>query len=111
MATIVEKLSKTANLLSKNLEGNEVGRIFKKDVDDYKGMISLLTSLREPTLKEVHWVEIRKIIGILKNGSLAFETLSDSKYTVDWIEKNGILTFKEKIGDIALRSLKEVELI
>lgn len=111
MAVTVEKLSKTANLLHKNLEGNEVGRVFKKDVDDYKGMVALLISLREPTLKEVHWVEIRKIIGVLKNGSLAFEALSDPKYTVEWIDKNGILAYKEKIGDIALRSLKEVELI
>jgi len=71
VALTIEKLSKTANLCAKELEANEVSRIFKQDVEKFKGMGLLLGSLRDPALSEEPWGKIRDVL--INGGSARYE--------------------------------------
>lgn len=113
----LEKLQKTANLCAKELEANEVSRLFKQEVEKFKGMGLLLASLRDPALCEDPWNKIRELLvrqGSAKNPNWAqtppFHALDDPVYTVGWIDRHGIVEWKDQIAEIALRAAKEAEL-
>ncbi|EGR30170.1 hypothetical protein IMG5_139330 [Ichthyophthirius multifiliis] len=82
----VEKLSKTSNQCAKELETNDVSRVFKQEIEDFKIFLSLLGSLKDPALTEEPWEEIRQLI--LENGKLPKEEgipfcdLKDPKYNL-----------------------------
>ena len=38
MKIIIEKLQKTANLCAKELDKNEVAKVFKSDIEGFKGV-------------------------------------------------------------------------
>lgn len=40
-----------------------------------------------------------------------FHDLNDVIYTVGWIERNNIMKDKDKISEIALKAVKEAELV
>jgi dynein heavy chain len=42
MSNVIEKLSKAATLCAKELEHNPVSRMFKIEIEDFKGMNALL---------------------------------------------------------------------
>jgi dynein heavy chain len=42
MASVIEKLAKSANLCAKELEANEVSRIFKTEIEKYKEVLLTL---------------------------------------------------------------------
>ena len=58
----IEKLSKLANNCAKEMETNEVSRIFKQQIEDFKNSLSLLHSLRDPALTEEPWEEVRNLL-------------------------------------------------
>jgi len=41
---------------------NDVARVFKTDIEVFRGVVSVLTSLRDPALKDRDWDEIRELI-------------------------------------------------
>jgi dynein heavy chain len=80
----------------------------------------LLSSLRDPalTLSEEPWTHIRELL--VQGGSSKYEqwtitppfhALDDPMYTVGWIDKHGIVDWKDQIAEIALRAAKEAELV
>jgi dynein heavy chain len=62
MTNIIEILLKSANLCAKELEMNDMARLFKTDIEAFKGIHSVLTSLRDPALREKEWDSIRVLI-------------------------------------------------
>lgn len=44
------------------METNEVSRIFKQQVEEFKNYLALLHSLRDPALTEEPWQEIRELL-------------------------------------------------
>lgn len=69
----------------------------------------VLTSLRDPALKEREWDEIKVLILGMKIND--FENISNPSYTVKWIQDNKLAELKDKLAEIALRASKEVELV
>ncbi|EGR31243.1 hypothetical protein IMG5_115030 [Ichthyophthirius multifiliis] len=121
---IVEKLSKIANNCAKELETNDVARLFKKELEDFKIFLQLLHSLKDPALTatEQPWEEIRSLLRgqneLLKQSSIFeqspklvyFHDINDPQYTIGWIIDNDIVNYKDKIAEIALKAAKEIEL-
>ena len=62
MNAVVERLTKVSFICAKELEGNEVAKNFKSNVDSFKDVVEIITSLREPALIEVHWQTIKDLI-------------------------------------------------
>ena len=59
MNNVIERLQKAANLCVKELEMNEMAKLFKSDIEGFRGVVSVLTSLRDQSLKDKEWDEIR----------------------------------------------------
>lgn len=67
------------------METNEVSKIFKNSVEDFKNTLALLHSLRDPALQE-KWDEVRNLI--IENRvweKEPFHDLKDPMYTLGWI--------------------------
>lgn len=101
---------------AKELETNDVSRIFKQQIEDFKNYLALLSSLRDPalTLSEEPWEEVRNIIA--ENSDIEFDPppfhdLKDKRYTLGWIQEHNIVHFKDVISEIALKASKEAELL
>ena len=71
------------------MDRNDVAKLFKSEIESFRGVLSVLTSLRDPALKEKEWTEIRQMIieaGILgEEAKDVFIEMNNSKYTVEWI--------------------------
>lgn len=111
MSSVIERLQKTANLCAKDLDRNEVAKVFKADVEAFRNVISVLASLRDPALKEKEWTDIRLLIADLDLDEDTFEDLNNPEYTVLWVQENRLVEIKDKLGEIALQAAKEVELV
>ena len=80
------------------MEANEVARDMKISTDGFKGMISLLISLRDPALQSnpKPWKKIRKLFNPkddpdLNDPKVHFHNIVDAKYTVGWIRRFNII--------------------
>ncbi|KAL4466850.1 hypothetical protein ABPG74_010447 [Tetrahymena malaccensis] len=106
----VEKLGKAANHCAKEMETNEVARIFKNQVEEFRNVLSLLQSLRDPALQE-KWDDVRSLI---KENRVwekePFHDIKDPMYTLGWINKYNLVEYKDKVAEIALKAAKEAEL-
>lgn len=107
----MEKLGKIANLCAKELETNELSRDFKVQVESYKKIVGLLSSLKDPALSEVPWEEIRQLLAAPEQAQVPFHDINDKMYTVKWIEDHHIVAKADQIAEIALKAAKEVELV
>lgn len=59
MTDSIEKLHKSATICLKDMEINDMAKLFKSDIDSFKGILLVLTSLRDPALGDKQWDEIR----------------------------------------------------
>ncbi|CAK72703.1 unnamed protein product (macronuclear) [Paramecium tetraurelia] len=116
MNNVMEKLQKTANMCAKELDKNEVARVFKSDIEAFKGVYQVLQALKDPAISDKQWNQIRSLILenqlVFKEPILEpFTPLDDPKYDVQWITKVGLDQVKDKLSEIALRAAKEIELV
>ncbi|CAD8076520.1 unnamed protein product [Paramecium sonneborni] len=116
MNNTIEKLQKVANLCAKELDKNEVARVFKSDIEGFKGVSQVLQALKDPAISDKQWNQIRTLI--LENQQLfkepildPFTPLDDLKYNIQWITQIGLDQIKDKLSEIALRAAKEIELV
>jgi len=84
-------MTKVAALCNKELETNEVARGFKDQMEQFKGVVHLLTSLHDPALTLEAWIEISGIILVAEGASPAFHVTTDPLYTLEWILSNGVV--------------------
>jgi len=57
-----EKYDKIAKRLEKSLEVNPIQAKLKDLVDEFKGAMPIVTSLRNDKLTDAHWEQIREIV-------------------------------------------------
>lgn len=70
-----------------------------------------MSALKEPSLKEKHWEEIRELLAELPNvPEVLFTNRADPLLTLDTIISLKLDTYTSKIQDIAIRAIKEEEL-
>ncbi|CAK92427.1 unnamed protein product (macronuclear) [Paramecium tetraurelia] len=116
MNNLMEKLQKAANLCAKELDKNEVARVFKSDIEGFRGVYQVLQALKDPAISEKQWNQIRAMIlesqQLFKEPILEpFTPINDPKYNVLWITQAGLDQVKDKLSEIALRAAKEIELV
>ena len=56
MVDLMEKLQKAANLCAKELDKNDVARVFKQDIENFKGIYQVLQALKDPAITDKQWI-------------------------------------------------------
>ncbi|GFO34548.1 dynein heavy chain 1, axonemal, partial [Plakobranchus ocellatus] len=98
----VNKFTQTVYMLEKGLPSNEVVPRLKEKVMDFKQGMPVITSLRNPSLRQRHWDEIQRIIG---------KSISrDKNFTLGNLLEMNIFKHKEKIQEIATTASNEATL-
>ncbi|XP_035825271.1 dynein heavy chain 6, axonemal [Aplysia californica] len=98
----VNKFTQTVYMLEKGLPHNEVVPRLKEKVMDFKQGMPVITSLRNPSLRQRHWEEIQRIIN---------KTISrDKTFTLGNLLEMNIFKHKEKIQEIATTASNEATL-
>lgn len=77
----VSKFTQTVYMLEKGLPHNEVVPHLKEKVMEFKQSMPIITSLRNPSLKQRHWDEIERMIGksIVKDKTFTLGNLLEMK--------------------------------
>ena len=109
MVQTIEKLAKIANECAKDLETNEAARLLKLNIEEYKGIVDSLISLRDPAVGDKQWNEIREVLRDDKGKTL--ENLSDPMYTLGYLVRMDFMKHMDTLKEIALKAAKEADLI
>ncbi|XP_070181014.1 dynein axonemal heavy chain 6-like [Littorina saxatilis] len=98
----VNKFTQTVFMLEKGLPHNEVLPQLKEKVMDFKQGMPVITSLRNPSLRQRHWDAIQKIINKVIS--------RDKSFTLGNLLEMNIFKAKEKIQDISTTASNEATL-
>ncbi|KAL5008122.1 hypothetical protein ScPMuIL_013703 [Solemya velum] len=98
----VNRFTQTVYMLEKGLPVNEVMPRLKEKVMDFKQGMPVITSLRNPSLRQRHWDMIERLIG---------KSISrDKSFTLGSLLDMNIFKHKEKIQDISTTASNEATL-
>ncbi|XP_052105827.1 dynein axonemal heavy chain 6-like isoform X2 [Mytilus californianus] len=95
----VSKFTQTVYMLEKGLPHNEVVPHLKEKVMEFKQSMPIITSLRNPSLKQRHWDEIERMIGK--------SIVKDKTFTLGNLIEMKIIKLKDKIQDISTTASNE----
>ncbi|KAK7488391.1 hypothetical protein BaRGS_00020365, partial [Batillaria attramentaria] len=98
----VNKFTQTVYMLEKGLPHNEVLPRLKEKVMDFKQGMPVITSLRNPSLRQRHWDAIQRIINKVIS--------RDKNFTLGNLMEMNIFKHKEKIQDISTTASNEATL-
>lgn len=98
----VNRFTQTVYMLEKGLPSNDLVPKLKKKVMNFKQIMPIIVSLRNPSLRERHWNQIEQLIG--KN------IWQDKEFTLGHLIEMKIIKFKEKIQDISTTASNEATL-
>ncbi|KAL8598272.1 hypothetical protein ACOMHN_035222 [Nucella lapillus] len=98
----VNKFTQTVYMLEKGLPHNEVLPQLKDKVMDFKQGMPVITSLRNPSLRQRHWEGIQRIINKVIS--------RDKAFTLGNLLEMNIFKHKEKIQDISTTASNEATL-
>lgn len=106
-----EKLTRASIEAAKKLEMNEVAKLFKAEMEQFKNTLELISCLKEPALGPHHWDDIRVILETAPNVPESLYTKRDDPaLTLDTIIQLKLEPFLGKIQDVSVRAIKEREL-
>ena len=111
MEQVFTKLFKSANICAKELELNEVSKVFKSEIEDLQGNMETLRPLLDPAMGQKQWDLVRTICRAITEDDSLFEDIEDPKYSYTCICDLELQDLKEQFSEIALHAAKEAELI
>ena len=95
--------------------------VFKQDIESFKDTFATLVSLRDPALGERQWDEIRQLVVSERPAELVsaagipeeelFKDLNQHQYTLKFVLDLQMDKMKEPLQEIALKAVKEAELV
>ena len=106
-----QKLNKAQMVCSKELELNEVSRIFKGEVETLQENMETLRPLLDPAMGETQWELVTSIVRAVTEDDTVFEDLQDPKYTYNFLVDMELKDMRDQFSEIALHASKEAELV
>lgn len=100
--TYVTKMLKSIVQLEKGLPSNDITPDFKEEVERFREKIPVITHLRNPNLKQRHWL---KIEGILNYKFVPGEVMTMKKF-----EDLGAFAFMNELQDVSAQASSEAGL-
>ncbi|XP_047672459.1 dynein axonemal heavy chain 6 isoform X2 [Tachysurus fulvidraco] len=97
----VNKYNKYVNQLEKGLPPNSVVPKLKAGVEAMKGKLPVVTDLRNPCLKERHWIMLESLVGV---------SLLDSSLTLDALQALNVFGYAAEILEISGQASGEAAL-
>lgn len=76
---------KSATLCAKELELNEVSKVFKQEVEFLGETLETLRPLLDPSMGEKQWALIRSICQAVTGDPVIFEDVHNAEYTVKYL--------------------------
>lgn len=82
----MNSMKKTSAQCAKDLETNEVCKVYRTEVSTFITYVDTIRPLLEPALGDKEWYKIRKIsTGVIENDPEPFKNIHDPKYTLQFI--------------------------
>lgn len=98
-------------ICAKELELNEVSKVFKAEVDKFQITMETLRPLLDPAMDEKQWDLVRGLCQQVIEDQEIFFDINNSQYTFKYIDESGISELRNQFVEIALYAAKEAELI
>lgn len=84
MEGFYQRMLKSATLCAKELELNEVSKVFKQEVEFLGETLETLRPLLDPSMGEKQWALIRSICQAVTGDPVIFEDVHNAEYTVKY---------------------------